>query len=223
MDFKIISNNNFFPFHFTTTKFCGNMKDTAERKKFCKSVDLDETKIVFANQVHGTLVKKVSEKDCGKFIDSCDGLITNDKNIYLCIFTADCMPIFLTSRDGSVVSLIHSGWRGLAEGIIESAVTSFLNDFGISPIDIFAYIGPHIKECCYQVGEDLKKTFNVNSDKEYFSLVKQAQKQMKKLKIAKVYTSSHCTCHEYDMFYSYRREKTNERMMSLIKIPTEVK
>ena len=218
MDNKIIVEKEFKPFHLTTTKFCGNMKDADARKTFCKSVGINDNKIVFANQVHGTLVKKVSEKDCGKFIESCDGLITDDKNIYLCIFTADCMPIFLTSRDGSVVSLIHSGWRGLAEGIIESAVTSFLQDFGVSSTDIFAYIGPHIRECCYQVGEDLKRIFNVHSDKEYLSLVKQAQEQMKKLNIAKVYISSHCTCHEYEMFYSYRREKTNDRMMSLIKI-----
>ncbi len=217
MNNKIVSDGNFKPFHLTTTKFCGNMKDAGARKTFCKSVGIDESKIVFANQVHGTLVKEVSRHDCGKFIEACDGLITKDKNIYLCIFTADCMPIFLTSRDGSIVSLIHSGWRGLAEGIIESAVTSFLRNFGVSPADIFAYIGPHIRECCYQVGEDLKKIFNVSSNKEYLSLVKQAQEQMKKLKIAKVYASSHCTCHEYEMFYSYRREKTDERMMSLIK------
>ncbi len=218
MDNKIIVENNFNIWHLTTTKFCGNMKNAEERKIFCKSVGIGESKIVFANQIHGTLVKKVSHKDCGNFIESCDGLITNDKDIYLCIFTADCMPIFFTSRDYSVVSLIHSGWRGLAEGIIESAVISFLRDFGISPSDIFAYIGPHIRECCYRVGEDLKKIFNVGPKKEYLSLAKQAQAQMKKLNIAKVYTSSHCTCHEYEMFYSYRREKTDGRMMSLIKI-----
>lgn len=218
MDNKIVVEKHFHPFHLTTTKFCGDMKDVAARKAFCNSIGIDENKIVFANQVHGTLVKKVSQIDCGTFIDSCDGLITNDKNIYLCIFTADCMPIFLASRDCSVVSLIHSGWRGLAEGIIESAVTSFLKDFGISPCDIFMYIGPHIRECCYQVGDDLKKIFNVPAEKEYLSLSKQAEIQAEKLKISKVYVSSHCTCHEYQMFHSYRREKTDARMMSLIKI-----
>jgi YfiH family protein len=156
----VVSEKKFKTFHLTTTKFCGNMKNVDERQSFCKSIGIDSEKIVFANQVHGTSVKKVSKKNCGKFIDLCDGLITNDKDIMLCIFTADCMPVFLASRDYSVVAMVHAGWRGLAGGIIESAAIRFLEDFGISTQDIFAYIGPHIGQCCYQVGDELKKAFN---------------------------------------------------------------
>ena len=213
----VVTGKNFKTFHLTTTRYCGNMKDKNERDSFCSSFDIDSTKIVFANQVHGTSVKKVSKEDCGKFMDSCDGLITNDKDIYLCIFTADCMPVFLASRDYSVVAMVHAGWRGLAGGIIESATIRFLEDFGISTNDIFAYVGPHINKCCYQVGNELKKAFDRPDDEEYFSLAKEAQSQIKKLGIKKVYVNSHCTCHEYEMFYSYRREPTDKRMMSLIK------
>lgn len=213
----IITEKKFECFHLTTTKYCGNMKDVDERSSFCKSVNINPEKIVFANQVHGTMVKKVSSADCGSFIVDCDGLITNDKNICLCIFTADCMPVFLASRDYSVVAMVHAGWRGLAGGIIESATIRFLEDFGISSQDIFAYIGPHVNKCCYQVGDELKKAFNSPADEEYFSLSQEAKSQMKKLGIKKVYVNSHCTCHEYEMFYSYRREPTDKRMMSLIK------
>ena len=213
----IISENEFKTFHLTTTKFCGNMKNADERNGFCKSVNIDAKKIVFANQVHGTMVKKVSSADCGTFIADCDGLITDDKNIYLCIFTADCMPVFLASRDYSVVALVHAGWRGLAGGIIESATIKFLKDFGISSQDIFAYVGPHIGQCCYRVGNELKKAFNRPDDEEYFSLAKEAQRQFEKLGIKRSYINSHCTCHEYEMFFSYRREPTDKRIMSLIK------
>ena len=213
----VITEQNFEPFHLTTTKYCGNMKDLNDRVNFCKSFGIDYTKIVFANQVHGTSVKKVSIQDCGKAVDLCDGLITNDKNIFLCIFTADCMPVFLASRDYSVVAMVHAGWRGLAGGIIENAIIRFLEDFGISSQDIFAYIGPHISKCCYQVGNELRRAFNRPSDEEYFSLSKEAQFQMKKLGIKRVFVNSHCTCHEYEMFYSYRREPTDKRIMSIIK------
>lgn len=213
---NIITEQNLDTFHLTTTKCCGNMKDVEERDLFCKSVGINSKKIVFATQVHGTLVKKVSSADCGKFIDYCDGLITDDKKVILCIFTADCMPIFMASRDYSVVAMIHAGWRGLAGGIIESATIKFLKDFGISPQDIIAYIGPHIGQCCYQVGSDLKQTFNRPQDEEYFSLSNEAQTQFKKLGIEEFYSSSHCTCHEYETFFSYRREPTDKRIMSLI-------
>ena len=213
----IITENKFETFHLTTTKYCGNMKDINDRSSFCKELGVDYTKIVFANQIHGTSVKKVSKQDCGKTIDLCDGLITNDKDVILCIFTADCMPVFLASRDYSVVAMVHAGWRGLAGGIIESATIRFLEDFGISPQDIFAYIGPHISKCCYRVGDELKKAFNRPTEEEFFSLSQEAQSQMKKLGIKRVFVNSHCTCHEYEMFYSYRREPTDKRMMSLIK------
>ena len=216
-DNLFISEKKFETFHLTTTKFCGNMKNTEERISFCKTVGIDVEKIVFANQVHGTCVKKVSFCDRNKFMDCCDGLITDDKNITLCIFTADCMPVFMASRDYGVVAMVHAGWRGLAGGIIESAVIRFLEDFGISPRDIFAYIGPHILQCCYRVGDELKKVFDVSSGKEFFSLSKQAESQMKKLGIKTIYASTHCSCHEYETFYSYRRDKTQNRMMSLIK------
>ena len=94
MQDTLIKEKNFNIFHFTTTKSCGNMKDFDTRKDFCKRNSIDHKKIVFANQVHGTMVKKVSSADCETFIKDCDGLITNEKNIYLCIFTADCMPVF---------------------------------------------------------------------------------------------------------------------------------
>ena len=213
----VITEQNFETFHLTTTKYCGNMKDVSDRNNFCKDFGIDYTKIVFANQVHGTSVKKVSTKDCGKTIELCDGLITNDKNIFLCIFTADCMPIFFASRDYSVVAMVHAGWRGLAGGIIESAIIRFLEDFGISSQDIFAYMGPHISKCCYQVGNELRKAFNRPSDEEYFSLSQEAKSQMKKLGIKRMFVNSHCTCHEYEMFHSYRREPTDKRMMSIIK------
>jgi len=212
-----VSEKNFKTFHLTTTKCCGNMKNVADRDSFCNHIGIDGKNIVFANQVHGISVKKVSSSDCGKFIDNCDGLITDDKNIFLCIFTADCMPVFMASKDYSVVAMIHAGWRGLACGIIENALIRFLKDFSVNPYDIVAYVGPHISRCCYRVGDELKKAFNVSSEEEYFSLSNEAESQMKKMGIKKVYLSTHCSCHEKETFFSYRRDKTANRMMSLIK------
>ena len=212
----LIKEQSFDTFHFTTTKSCGNMKDVLVRKQFCKKHSINHNKIVFANQIHGTMIKKVSSADCGTFIKDCDGLITDDKDIYLCIFTADCMPVFLASRDYSVVSLVHAGWRGLAAKILENAIISFKNDFGISPRDIFAYVGPHINKCCYQISNDLKKTFGLSEEENYLSLSNEALKQLKKLGLKKVYINSNCTCHQSDTFFSYRRQPVQDRMMSLI-------
>ena len=221
-DMPYCCEQNFKIFHLTTVKSCGNMKNAAERENFCKSINIDHKKIVFASQVHGTFVKNVTDADCGKFIEDCDGLITNNKNIYLCIFTADCQPVFMYAKDYSATALIHAGWRGLAKGILENAVVKFRQDFGISPQDIFIYTGPHIKQCCYKVGEELKKSFGINSREEYFSLAAETERRAKKLGIKNIFISSHCTCHEDELFFSYRRQKTDARMMSLIKISPQL-
>lgn len=211
-----VCEKKFETFNITTTKLCGNMKDEAARNFFCKQNSIDSQKIVFANQVHGTVVAKVSSEDCGNFIESCDGLITDDKNIILCIFTADCMPVFMASRDYSVVAMIHAGWRGLAGGILENALMRFKNDFGIMARDVFSYIGPHIGQCCYEVGKEVKDIFNLSEKNKNLSLAKESSKQLEELGVARIYASRRCTCHETDFFYSYRREPSQDRMMSLI-------
>lgn len=73
-----------FPYkHFTTTKSAGDMKNKAERDSFFRSVNLNPDNLVLANQVHGNNVKVVKSCDKNNFIDNCDGLITDDKNLLL--------------------------------------------------------------------------------------------------------------------------------------------
>ena len=211
-----VRENNFKYFHITTTKICGNMKDFYFRADFCNKNNINPSKIVFANQVHGTSIKKVSEDNAGCFMENCDGLITADKNIYLCIFTADCMPVFMADKNKKAVALIHAGWRGLAAGILKNAVLSFEKDVNIKAKDIDVYIGPHIKKCCYSIGDEVKHAFNLSSDDNYLSLCEQAEKQLKIFNINSIFVSPYCTYHNSDDFYSYRKEKTNCRIMSLI-------
>ena len=94
-----VKEKKFKCFHITTTKQSGNMKDFYFREKFCIENNINPSKIVFASQIHGTSVQKVSSVNANSFIPNCDGLITDDKNIYLCIFTADCMPVFMADKN----------------------------------------------------------------------------------------------------------------------------
>ena len=40
----------------------------------------------------------------------------------LAVLTADCLPVLLCDRQGSVAGVAHAGWRGLATGVIENTV-----------------------------------------------------------------------------------------------------
>ena len=80
--------------------------------------------IVWLDQVHGSMVESVhaSTKD---LIDACDGLYIEEENIALAIRTADCLPLILSSKEGTELSALHVGWKGLQKGIVENAILNF--------------------------------------------------------------------------------------------------
>lgn len=111
-------------------------------------------------QVHGSKVAVVSKKQLGTYIDDCDGLVTNDPNIYLKISAADCIPLALFDPQNKCIGLVHAGWRGLYGGIITNAIQTMSENFGTDPADIIAEIGPHICEKHYEIKDDLAEKFS---------------------------------------------------------------
>ena len=118
-------------------------------------------KSVGSKQIHESTVLAVKNEDAERGInpskdemDGCDGLFL-DKNAdnieALCIKTADCVPILLSSKDGKEVSAVHAGWRGTAADIVTKAAEKFSCD----KKDILCAIGPCIGVCCYEVGEEV--------------------------------------------------------------------
>ncbi len=132
------------------------------------------------------------------------------KNI--CILTADCLPILFIGEKGE--ALVHAGWRGIKDGIVENKIIEELK-----PQKIF--IGPAIKKCCYAVSEDFKenfptsKSFSKKGDKLFFSLDNEVSIKLKKnFPFLKILVDKHCTCCD-KKFHSYRRDKTEKRNYNL--------
>lgn len=219
-----------FPFfNFVTTRSSGNMKDPASRERICFSVGADPLKLVLGEQVHGKAVAVVGPEEWGKIIHATDGLITASPGTAVAVFTADCVPIFLGNKEKGVAGVVHAGWKGLYAGIIKEALVLFNEKFGVKPEAVTAAIGPHIQKCCYKTGPDLKEKFGVATSEENLDLSAIAQEQLRSSGVTAVSVNGHCThCavypdksdvrHERDMFFSFRREKTDLRLMSLIKI-----
>lgn len=212
----LIKEKSFSDNCFTTTKPCGNMKDSSERFSFLLSENIFPENTVLTDQVHGNNVQIINESDKGSFIKECDALITDDKSIVMGIFTADCMPVMICSKDAAIRAAVHAGWRGLKAGIIEKTINIFKEKFGINPQELKAYIGPHIQECCYEVSPDFEKIFNISLKNGKFNLSKIAENIMKNEGINEVYLSGYCTCcDKNDMFFSYRKDKTEKRVLTL--------
>lgn len=88
-----------------------------------------------------------------------DGLITNTPGLLLAAKTADCMPIIIVDPKKRAVGVFHAGWRGTLRRIAEKGVGEMRRWFGSRPQDLKAALGPSIRNCCYNVGEEVRDQF----------------------------------------------------------------
>ena len=108
---------------------------------------------------HGSRVVAVGKKNAGKIIKNCDGLITNDPEIYLKVSAADCLPIAFFDPSTNSIGLVHAGWRGLENGVIKNAVNLMKETFGSRVDKIVVFVGPYICQKHYEVKNDVYEKF----------------------------------------------------------------
>lgn len=113
-----------------------------------------------AEQVHGNRVAVVGKDDRGKgrenrstSVGDCDAMITNEPNVLLTSFYADCVPLYFHDPMQGVVALAHAGWKGTVMEIARMTVEAMSATYGCEAANIRAAIGPSIGVCCYEVNE----------------------------------------------------------------------
>jgi hypothetical protein len=73
--------------------------------------------------------------------------------------TADCLPVLLVDPKRRAVGAVHAGWRGALTRIVEKAVGEMRRVYGSDPPSLLAVLGPSIRTCCYEVGQQLEEAF----------------------------------------------------------------
>jgi len=209
---------------------CGDTGASLEnRKVFLGDLGIDYRRLVCAKQVHARKIACVQESDQGRgalafgtAIADTDALITNRKNLPLAVFTADCLSIFLYSKRKPAIGLAHAGWRSTKAGIAALTIELMQQELGIKAGDLHVVLGPAIKDCCYEVGEDLKDFeygLIQRSQRNYFDLTGVNKKQILNsgVKEGNIFDSGFCTCCRNSNFFSFRRDGKNcGRMISVI-------
>ena len=150
---------------------------------FASNLDFDPKRVISLPQIHSTIVHKVDFNDRGigyynRDFDSCrifegDGYVTNDKNIVLGVKSADCSPILFEAYDGDgkiiAIGATHAGWRGTVGRITKNCVDMLVSEYGAERKRIRACIGPCIRKCCFEVGDDVKDAvFSMGEDYEQY-------------------------------------------------------
>lgn len=124
--------------------------------RFLTAAGIEMREFVCGSQVHGNNVVIAGTDDLrpaygpGHMHDA-DGYVTNERNVPLAIFTADCVPLLLEDHQNHVIGAIHCGWRSTVSDIEGVAIEKMIS-LGAVPSLIHAAIGPAIDICCFEVG-----------------------------------------------------------------------
>ena len=119
--------------------------------------------------------------------------------------TASATVTAATGSHGSepALAVVHAGWRGLSDGIVESTAKILGPGFA-------AIVGPAIGPCCYEVGEDVASRFtarfgaDIVSDRK-LDLWTAAERAALDAGASTVDRLDLCTRCRADLFFSERR------------------
>jgi polyphenol oxidase len=116
---------------------------------------------VFLQQVHGCRVVELGAAHTAARapIEQADAAVTRAPGIACTVLVADCLPVLLAAANGRAVGAAHAGWRGLAGGVVESALQALCELARCRPREVLAWLGPCIGPRRFEVGEDVMLAF----------------------------------------------------------------
>ncbi|MEL1134220.1 peptidoglycan editing factor PgeF [Desulfitobacterium sp. THU1] len=180
--------------------------------------------VALGEQVHGTKIHQVTERDAGRGSDSLDTVITGVDGLItvthtaLMAFFADCVPVFFYHPLLQAVGIAHAGWKGTSGKIVSEMLEMFRLRGG-DPAECWAAIGPSIGPCCYEVDEHVRMEFEKSFSKTPF--LKPGRQGHSQLDLQeansmilreagippeKIWIARECTACHTDSFFSHRRE-----------------
>ena len=209
-----------------TAAFSGREFPAAKRNSFLNQIQIEPEKIQWVRQVHGAGIILADAENPIDPMPEADGLIVNSPGMALGILTADCVPVFFWDPMQEVAGLAHAGWRGLKAGIISKIVQRLRQEFESKPSTLQVALGPAIRSCCYEVGEEFKEFFpdfyiqSMVPGKGHVDLLGAAKAELTAAGVPAplIWDSGICTSCQNARFFSARKEKTLERIASVIQL-----
>lgn len=220
--------------HGISTRYYGSMKDQRQINftninEFLKTLSVEPNRFILPEQVHGSNCAVLNEIPAERVIKDTDGLVTADKNIFIGVLTADCLPILIYDSGKNIVGIAHGGYKGLSQHIIKEIIGKF-RALGSDVRDLWVGIGPGIGSCCYNVPGDRIEIFQKilplddtwykrERDQFFMDLKKIALLLLKEEGVLPehIEVSDICTSHQIYRFFSYRKDGNRAgRFVSII-------
>jgi YfiH family protein len=173
-------------------------------------------------QVHGARVVALDERPAEA--PMADAAVTRRRGLPLVVLIADCLPVLLADRAGTVVGVAHAGWRGVAAGVLEATVAAMQ----CPAPEVVAWIGPGIGPEAFEVGRDVLDAFAAHdaraaqafrplrAGKWLANLPALARMRLRAAGVTEVSGGTWCTARDASRFYSYRRDGPSGRMGAFV-------
>jgi purine-nucleoside/S-methyl-5'-thioadenosine phosphorylase / adenosine deaminase len=181
------------------------------RRRLADEAGVDAERARMAWQRHGAAVRRASPEGIltpGTQHDPCDGFWSDEPGQGMMLVTADCLPVAIARADGDAPALavLHVGWRGLLEGIVENGVRA------LGGARLAAAVGPGIGPCCYEVGADAAEPFVARFGRDVLvdgrlDLWRATELALSQAGVGGIERTDLCTyCHP-ELFFSHRRDR----------------
>jgi YfiH family protein len=198
----------------------------ADWQPVAASLDVDAAHLVRLHQVHGAsvVVRRTGDGRPLQPRPDADIVVSDDPCVALAIQTADCVPLLIADRATGAVAAAHAGWRGLAAGVPGVTVVALVHEFGSTPANLIAAVGPSISADRYEVGEEVRARFLASGwpaarlerwfraatrpDHWLFDGWESVRDQLLSAGVPDgcIYSAALCTSANPDLFCSYRRD-----------------
>jgi hypothetical protein len=178
--------------------------------------------VVVSRQVHGTELLWHGAAGGLVLHDRADGHGTATEGVLLAVTVADCIPVYLIDPVRRAVALLHAGWRGVAGGILGKGL-DLLTGQGSDVENVSIHCGIGICGRCYEVGAEVLSACGLSArlgEKRGLDLRAVLTAQARSYSVQKVSTSSLCSAHSENRFFSHRASGgADGRMVAYLGLP----
>jgi len=185
----------------------------AAHREIRNAIGVGDWPLFTAQQVHGNKIAIVEVGTPRRGVRSaqradatntefhgCDGIITNQHDVVLGVYVADCCAVYIVDPKTPAIGLVHSGRKGTELEIVTNAIRQMIDRFGSDPVDMNVQLSPCIRPPHYEV-----------------DFAAEIVSQCLATGVKEIHDSGICTACDLDHYYSYRAEKGKTgRMLALL-------
>jgi YfiH family protein len=189
-------------------------------ERMARAVGYEPGTLFEVSQVHGRHVRVVAPSEDPKVVrrEEGDALVANAMGTAIGVRAADCIAVLFADPQTRAVAAVHAGWRGTVAGVALSGLERLVDVSNAPRSRVVAAVFPHIRACCFEVGDDVAQTIASRSpaqgivsrvaNKAHVDLAAVVRAQLREAGVdaAHIDDVAGCTRCEPARFFSYRRD-----------------